>query len=111
MAYNIKNVLKPSYHSIYETHENCKEIFLIRVFWFKYTFSIEFEIRILDLMLLPKNSVQFEGQYYSSSFILKWIFFILAVKRANNKSLIKFEFCKIQSLPSDLASIERLKNQ
>ena len=49
-----------------KTHANFKKNFLIRVFWFKYIFTITFKIRILDLMLLPKNSVPFEGQYYSS---------------------------------------------
>ena len=38
----------------------------IRVFWFKYRFPIKYKIRILDLMLFPKNSVPFEGLYYSS---------------------------------------------
>ena len=32
-------------------------------------FPIKFKIHILDLMLLPKDSVPFEGQYYSN-----WIF-------------------------------------
>ena len=41
-------------------------IFLIMVFWFKYIFSFHFKIRILDLILLRKNSVPFEGLYYSS---------------------------------------------
>ena len=49
-----------------KTHANFKKIFLIRVFWFKYIFLIKFEIRILDLILLPKNSVPFVGLYYSS---------------------------------------------
>ena len=50
-----------------KTHANFKKIFFIRVFFlFKYIFPIKFKIRILDLMLLPKNSVPFEGQYYSS---------------------------------------------
>ena len=39
----------------------------MRVFWFKYIFPIKYKIRILDLMLLPKNSVPFEGLYYSST--------------------------------------------
>ena len=37
-----------------------QKIFLIRVFWLKYIFQIKFKIPILDLMLLPKNSVPFE---------------------------------------------------
>ena len=50
-----------------KTHVNFKKIFLIRVFWFKYihVFPIKFKIHILDSMLLPKNSVPFEGLYYS----------------------------------------------
>ena len=35
---------------------------------FKHIFLIKFEIRILDLLLLPKSSVPFEGQYYSNGF-------------------------------------------
>ena len=35
-------------------------------FGFKYIFPIKYKIRILDLMLLPKNSVPFEGLYYSN---------------------------------------------
>ena len=38
-------------------HANFKKIFLIRVFWFEYIFPIKFKIHILDLTLLPKNSV------------------------------------------------------
>ena len=49
-----------------KTHANLKKIFLIRVLWFKYIFPIKFEISILDLMLLPKNSVPFEGIIYST---------------------------------------------
>ena len=45
-------------------HANFQKIFLIRVFWFKYIFPIKYKIHILDLMLLPKNSVSFEGLYY-----------------------------------------------
>ena len=45
---------------------------MIRVFWFKYIFPIKFKIRILDLMLMPKNSVPFEGQYYSSTETNAW---------------------------------------
>ena len=47
-------------------HANFQKIFLIRVFWFKYIFPIKYEIRILDLKLLPKNSVPFEWLYYSN---------------------------------------------
>ena len=46
-----------------------KKIFLIRVFWLKYIFRIKFKIPILDLMLLPKNSVLFEGLYSNSQCI------------------------------------------
>ena len=58
----------PSYHSIYENACKLQKILLIRVFWFKHIFPIKFEMRILDLMLLSKNSVPFEGQYYSGMF-------------------------------------------
>ena len=47
-------------------HANFQKIFLIRVFWCTYIFPFEYKIRILDLMLLLKNSVPFEGLYYSS---------------------------------------------
>ena len=64
--YNIKNVKKPSYHSIYENACKLqKNIFDKGFFLFRYIFPIKFKIRILDLMLLLKNSVPFEGQYYS----------------------------------------------
>ena len=65
LAHNIKNVKVPSYHSIMRTHANFN-IFLIMVFWFKYIISFHFKIRILDLILLRKNSIPFEGLYYSS---------------------------------------------
>ena len=48
-----------------KTYTNFKKIFLVRVFWLKYIFPIKFKIPILDLMLLPKNMVQFEGVYSS----------------------------------------------
>ena len=48
-------------------HANFQKIFLIKVFWFKYIFPTKYKIRILDLMLLPKNSVPFEGLFYSSA--------------------------------------------
>ena len=47
-----------------KTYTNFKKIFLqilVRVFWLKYIIRIKFKIIILDLMLLPKNSVPFEG--------------------------------------------------
>ena len=47
--------------------QSSKKIFLIRVFWFKYMFPIKYKIRILDLILLPKNSVPFEGLYNSNT--------------------------------------------
>ena len=50
-----------------KTYTNFKKIFLVRVFCLKYIFRIEFEIPILDLMLLPKNSVPFEGLYTSNA--------------------------------------------
>ena len=49
-----------------KTYTNFKKIFLVRVFWLKYIFQIKFKSPILDLMLLPKNSVPFKGSYYSS---------------------------------------------
>ena len=56
-----------SYHSIYENACKAQKTnFLIMFFWFKYIFPFKFKIRVLDLMLLPKNSVSFEGLYYSS---------------------------------------------
>ena len=42
-----------------------KKKFWLGFFGFKYIFPNKFKIGILDLMLLPKNSVTFEGQYYS----------------------------------------------
>ena len=42
-------------------HANFQKIFLIRAFWFRYIFPIKYKIRIIDLMLLPKSSVPFEG--------------------------------------------------
>ena len=50
-----------------KTYTNFKKIFLVRVFWLKYIFLIKFKIPILDLMLLPKNSVPFEGLYSSNA--------------------------------------------
>ena len=38
------------------------------LFWFKHIFPIKYKIRILDLMLLLKNSVPFEGLYNNSPF-------------------------------------------
>ena len=63
---NIKSVKIPSYPSIYENVYKLQKIFLVRVFWLKYIFQIIFKILTLDLMLLPKNSVPFEGIYYSN---------------------------------------------
>ena len=48
-----------------------QKIVLVRVFWLKYIFQIKFKIPILDLMLLPKNNVPFEGLHYSRSHRLK----------------------------------------
>ena len=44
-----------------KTYTNFKKIILVRVFWLKYIFRIKFKILILDLILLPKNHVPFEG--------------------------------------------------
>ena len=46
-------------------YTNFKKIFLVGVFGLKYIFRIKLKITILDLMLLPKNNVPFEGIYYS----------------------------------------------
>ena len=51
-----------------KTYTNFKKIILVRVFWLKYIFRILYKIPILDLMLLPKNSVPFVGLYYSKPF-------------------------------------------
>ena len=61
LAYNIKKVKVPSYHSIYENACKLYKNIFDRVFWFKYIFPIKYKIRILDLMLLPKNSVHLKG--------------------------------------------------
>ena len=52
-----------------KTYTNFKKIFLVSIFWLKYIFRIKFKIPILDLKLLPKNSVPFEGLYSSSQHI------------------------------------------
>ena len=52
-----------------KTHANLKKYFCLGLFWFKYIFAIKFKIRILDLILCRKNSVSFEGQYYSTKVI------------------------------------------
>ena len=44
-----------------KTHTNFKKQFLVRVFLLKFIFRIKFKIPISDLMLLPENSVPFEG--------------------------------------------------
>ena len=49
-------------------YTNFKKIFFVRIFLLKYIFRIKFKIPILDLMLLPKNSVPFEGLYSSKNF-------------------------------------------
>ena len=64
------------FHSIpafMKTYTNFKKIFLVRVFWLKYIFRIKFKIPILDLMLLPKNSVPFEGLYSSNKYRQTWL--------------------------------------
>ena len=48
-------------------HAHFQKNILMRVFRFEYIFPIKYKIRILDLMLLPKNSGPFEGLYYSST--------------------------------------------
>ena len=56
-------------------------------FWFKYIFPIKFKIHILNLTLLPKNSVPFEGQYYSSCYDIK------PVRKEEGKSYWKIPLC------------------
>ena len=63
---SFKHVKIPSYPSIYENVYKLQKIFLVSVFWLKYIFRIKFKIPILDLILLPKNSVPFEVLYSSS---------------------------------------------
>ena len=48
-----------------KTYTNFKKIFLVRVFWLNNIFRVKFKILILDLMLLPNNSVPFKGLYSS----------------------------------------------
>ena len=50
-----------------KTYTNLKKKILVRVFWLKYIFRIKFKIPILDLMLLSKNSVPFDGLYSSNA--------------------------------------------
>ena len=44
-----------------KTYTNFKKMFLVRDFWLKYIFRNKVKIPIIYLMLLPKNSVPFEG--------------------------------------------------
>ena len=46
--------------------QTSKKYFWFGSFWLKYIFRIKFKIPILDLMLLPKSSIPFEGLYSSS---------------------------------------------
>ena len=50
-------------------YTNFKKIFFVGFFFLVkiYIFRIKFKIPILDLKLLPKNSVPFEGLYSSRS--------------------------------------------
>ena len=48
-----------------KSYTNFNFFFLIRVFGLDLFFLITFKVPILDLMLLLKNSVPFEGLYYS----------------------------------------------
>ena len=64
------------FHSIpafMKTYTNFKKIFLVRVFWLNIFFEFKFKIPILDLMLLPKNSVPFEGLYSSNKYCQTWL--------------------------------------
>ena len=61
-----KSIKIPSYPSIYENVYKLQKIFLVRFFWLQYIFRIKFKIPILDLKLLPKNCVPFEGLYSST---------------------------------------------
>ena len=61
-------MLKFLHESVYKL----QKIFLVRVFWLKYIFRIKFNIPILDLMLLPKNSVIFEGLYSTNTAVKRF---------------------------------------
>ena len=55
-----------------KTYTNFKKYFWLGLFWLKYIFRIKFKIPILDLMILQKNSVPFEG--YTPVYVLRlWI--------------------------------------
>ena len=80
MLFGIKHSIK----AFRKTYTNFKKLFLIRVFWFKFIFLITFKVPILDLILLQKNSVPFEGLYYSPSIasngeVIKYHIFISVV--------------------------------
>ena len=47
-------------------HANFQNYFWLGFFSLKYLFPIRYKIRILDLTLLLKNSIPFEGLYYNS---------------------------------------------
>ena len=65
-------------------HANFQKIFLVRAFCFNFIFQIKYKIRILDLMLLPKNSVPFEGVYYSNR-----LFEIIRLSCADPESFVR----------------------
>ena len=66
-----KNVKIHPIPAFMKTYLNFKKIFLVGCFFsLKYISRIKFKIPILDLMLLPKNSVPFEGIYYNNKIFL-----------------------------------------
>ena len=68
---------------MYSNLKKCFDIF----FWFKYTFLTEFKVRIFDKTLLPKNSVSFEGLYYSNRCFLFFTDAALTFSSANTASV------------------------
>ena len=68
-----------------KTFTNFKKYFWLGYFWLKYIFRIKFKFPILDLMLLSKNSVPFEGLYSSNiSFLANGDFCCMMITFANS---------------------------
>ena len=70
MLFGIKTLRMLRFHHItafMKRYNVCKlqKVFLVRVFWLKHIFQIKFKIPILDLIVLPKISVPYEGLYCS----------------------------------------------
>ena len=55
-----------------KTYTNFKKYFLLGFFGLNLFFLVTFKVLILDLMLLLKNSVPFQGLYYSSDIFYFW---------------------------------------